>query len=603
MREATIASADRICGHVFDLLGSGPVALGETIDWHRDFKSGYRWNPEQCFLDVGHGHHEAGVDIKVPWELSRGYHLVLLAQATLLTGDSKYAQECLSQLTSWIATNPTGRGVNWSCPMDVAIRAVNWLWALALLAESPLITTDWFTGVLGSLVAHGRFLIDNLEVRDDNVTTNHYLADLVGLLYLGLCLKDVRDAEEWTAFAVRALVGEMDRQVLADGVHYESSLSYHRLVTEMFLSSALLCRCHGVGLPATFHDRLAKMCEFVAGYTKPNGLAPQIGDGDNGRLHILTGYDHADVRDHRHLLAVGAVLFDRAEWWAESGPAWVEGVWFGGIRDAGRPREEVLEERGSAAFPAGGFYILRKARDYVLFNCNPPGTQGVGTHKHNDLLSLEMQLGGEDILVDSGCFLYTSDPQSYDRFRSTLFHSTVRVDQAEQNRFIPGKSFCLHPDSRLSPVQWDIGGPVEQAAADHDGYERFPHPVRHRRQVRADWLNRSWRVMDDLFSPMAGSHPHCLEWTLTFSPQCSFRRMETGWSVITPRQQFWLDGPRVSANGKSVAISPWLDEQAIAEQYGRVRTASCLRWSWEGSLPVEGVFTISCAGSKSGSVQ
>ena len=264
--EATVESADRICGHVFDLLGSGPVALGTTIDWHRDFKSGYRWNPDQCFLDVAHGH-EVGVDIKVPWELSRGHHLVLLAQTALLTGAPTYARECIAQLTGWIEANPTGCGVNWACPMDVAIRAVNWLWSLSLLAESPLMTEVWLTEVLASLVAHGRFLMDNLEVRDDGVTTNHYLADLVGLLYLGLCLKEVHDAEGWKAFALRELVREMDRQVLADGAHYESSLSYHRLVTEMFLSSAVLCRCHGLELPPTFHDRLEKMCEFVQGYT------------------------------------------------------------------------------------------------------------------------------------------------------------------------------------------------------------------------------------------------------------------------------------------------------------------------------------------------
>ena len=153
VRRATIESADRICRHVFDLLGSGPTDLGATIDWHRDFKSGYRWNPDQCFLDVAHGH-EAGVDIKVPWELSRGHHLVLLAQAALLTGDLKYTKECLAQLNSWIEANPTGFGVNWACPMDVAIRAVNWLWALALLVESPLITVDWLGDVIASLVAH-----------------------------------------------------------------------------------------------------------------------------------------------------------------------------------------------------------------------------------------------------------------------------------------------------------------------------------------------------------------------------------------------------------------------------------------------------------------
>ena len=85
---AMIESADQVCDHVFDLLGSGPVPLGETIDWHRDFKSGYRWDPDLCFLDIPHGQRQ-GVDIKVPWELSRGHHLVLLAQAVLLTGDVK----------------------------------------------------------------------------------------------------------------------------------------------------------------------------------------------------------------------------------------------------------------------------------------------------------------------------------------------------------------------------------------------------------------------------------------------------------------------------------------------------------------------------------
>ena len=234
-----------------------------------------------------------------------------------------------------------------------------------------------------------------------------------------------------------------------------------------------------------------------------------------------------------------------------------------------------------------------------MLQCNPLGSRGVGTHKHNDLLAVEMHLGGEDILVDSGCFLYTSDPQSYNRFRSTLYHSTVRVDQAEQNRLIPGKFFCLHPDSRLHRFQWDIGGPVEQAAADHDGYERFSHPVRHRRELRADWLNGSWRVTDHVFSPVSGSHPHRLEWTLTFAPHCSLQPAENGWSVVTPRQRFWLDGPRLSANGTPVAIAPRLDEESVAEQYGRARRAPFLRWSWEGSLPVEGVFTIVSLESRS----
>ena len=496
-------------------------------------------------------------------------------------------------MSQWIAANPVGYGVNWACPMDVAIRAVNWLWALGLMADLPVATDAWLSEIVASLVAHGRFLMDNLEMRDDGVTANHYLANIVGLLYLGLCLKEVRDAERWQVFATRELVREMDRQVLCDGAHYESSLSYHRLVTEMFLSSAVLCRRHGVALPPSFLTRLAKMCEFVAGYTKPNGLAPQIGDGDNGRLHILTGYGHRDVRDHRHLLSLGAVVFDREEWRTAAGPCWIEGLWFGGDRSPVRTHGGEPAGKRSIAFPDGGFYILRNERDFVLLNCNPPGTMGVGTHKHNDALSLELHLGGEDILVDPGCFLYTSDPQTYNRFRSTRAHSTVTVDQAEQNRLIPGKLFCLHPDSGLRVLRWEPGGPVSQVAAEHDGYARLSHPVRHRREVRADWSNGEWQVIDHLTALAEGNHPHRLEWTLTFAPHCVLQPAETGWHVTTPGQRLFLEGPQLSQNGRFVALASHADEASVASQYGRAQPAPALRWSWEGLLPVMTTITIS----------
>lgn len=584
-----VESAERVCNHLFDLLGSGPVSMGDPIDWHRDVKSGYRWDSTAYFADIPHGQGN-GVDIKVPWELSRGHHLVLLAQAAQLTGEEKYARECISQMTAWIEANPPGYGVNWACPMDVAIRAVNWLWALALMADQPLVTTRWLSEVIASLVSHGRFLMENLEVRDDGVTANHYLANVVGLLYLGLCLKEVHEAGRWREFAVRALVREMDRQVLPDGVHFESSVSYHRLVAECFLSSAALCRRHGVDLPPPFHHRLEKMCEVVAGYTKPNGLAPQIGDGDDGRLHMLTGYGHRDVRDHRHLLGLGAWYFNRAEWRAAAGPFWIEGLWFGA--DARTGPTPAAASSGTIAFPAGGFYILRHERNYLLVNCNPPGTNGVGTHKHNDLLSVELHIGGEDILVDPGCFLYTSDPQAYNRFRSTRAHSTVTVDQAEQNRLIPGTLFCLHPDSRVQVLQWEPGGPVDRLVAEHDGYERLSHPVRHRREIFVDRLNETWQVIDRLTARDDRALSHHLEWTWMFAPHCSLLPARSGWHVVTPLQRLWFEGPQVSSGGRAIDPVPHLEEGLVAPQYGQAQPAPVLRWSWDGVLPVESRVSI-----------
>jgi hypothetical protein len=589
-----VESADRVCAHVFDLLGSGPVALGTPIDWHADFKSGYRWDPSMTYLDVPSGH-VPGVDIKVPWELSRGQHLPLLAQASWISGEVRYTEELVAQIQDWVRKNPVGYGVNWACPMDVAIRAVNWLWAVGLAADISAITNEFLAALLASLLSHGRHVFENLEIRDDGITTNHYLADLVGLLFLGLCLPESHETEQWRRFALQELTKEMDVQVLPDGVHYESSLSYHRLVTEMFLSAAALCRHHDQALPQPFWSRLERMCEFVVAYTKPNGLAPQIGDGDNGRLHILSGYGISDIRDHRHLIAVGAILFERADWWASTGPLWIERLWFGGSQI---PRWQQPPLSGSltpksSAFPDGGFYILRQSKDYVLFNCNPVGTKGLGTHKHNDLLSLEVHLGGEDIIIDSGSFLYTSNPEAYNSSRATSAHSTVVVDSAEQNRFLSNKLFVLHPDARLKTLSWESDHGYDSVSAEHDGYTRAKDPVIHRRAVTFSRSTGQVEILDHFSDPVNGSASHKLIWTFPFAPGCVVEPHKDGWMITAPCQHVRLSAPYCDLTGENLSIDSKIEQGWVSPRYGVREQAPILRWRWQGPIPLTVRFVLS----------
>ena len=591
--QATLSAADRICDHVFDLLGSGPVALGSEIDWHLDFKSGYRWDRRLFYTEVPFGH-VPGVDIKVPWELSRGHHLPVLAQAYLLVGDERYAREAVAQIRAWLATNPPQFGVNWASPMDVAIRAVDWLWTAGLLSEAAE-CDDGFSGqLLAGLLAHGRFLRANLEVCGEGVTTNHYLADVVGLLYLGLCLPDLCEAGDWRTFATQALVREMDRQVLPDGVDYESSIPYHRLVTEMFLSATALCRHHGVQLPPPFRARLERMVEFVRAYTKPNGLAPQVGDADDGRLHVLTGYGITDSRDHRHLLALGALLFEREEWWAAAGPAWPEALWFGGFRREpwNRPPQRAIRPVRSAAFSDSGLYIMRAHRDYVLINCNPVGTRGIGNHKHNDLLSLEVHFGGEDILVDPGSYLYTPDPETRNAFRGTAAHPTVMVDGAEQNRFVPGNLFCLRPDARLRVLAWEEGPTQDRLVAEHDAYCRLSDPVIHRRAVSFE-REKGWiEVVDTFLHPAEGRGTHELLWAFPFSPGCSVAAVPDGWIIRAASQQVRLTPPYAELGGERLVVAAEMDSGWVASGYGVRERAPVLRWRWRGPIPLSVRFAL-----------
>jgi hypothetical protein len=337
----TLNDADEICTHIFNLLGSGKQELGKGICWHLDFKTGFQWNPRTYYLGTRkHVTLDDDSDVKVPWELSRCQHFVTLGKAYWYIKQSKmqnakckidvekYAREFVNQTESWIENNPVELGVNWACTMDVAIRAVNWLWGYYYFCNSPSLTNEFKTKFFKSLYLHGRHIINNLEF--GQIRGNHYLSDIAGLVYLGIFFQDAQEGKKWLEKGLSALKEEMEFQVYEDGVDFEGSISYHRLVTELFISTTLLCLKNGITFPDWYMTRLERMLEFVMHYTKPDGTAPQIGDNDDGRLHILSNYGNWNKLDHRYLLSIGAVMFKRQDFKAAAGVFPEEAFWLVG---------------------------------------------------------------------------------------------------------------------------------------------------------------------------------------------------------------------------------------------------------------------------------
>src|SRR5262249_28397448 len=420
---ADVARADRACHHVFDLLGSGPVSLGARIDWHRDFKTGRRW-PLRQHRSLVYRHYDGASDIKVPWELSRFQHLPALGLAYSHTGDARYPAEFQAQVDAWLDDNPYARGVNWACPMDVALRAWSWMWAYWLFEDAPGIDAAFWSRFLRALFLHGRSVSENLEFSPD-VNGNHYLADGVGLLALGLFFGPAKEPAPSVDLAPATVFGEMEHQVHEDGVDFEQSIPYHRLVTEFFLTGALLAMRHGLQPPSGFLARLERMLEFTAAYTRPDGQAPVIGDADDGRLHVL---GHQAINDHRYLLSTGAVVFRRPDFKTAASRFWEESFWL--LGPAGARAFAELPERDdtrSRAFAAGGFFIMRAPGAHVVVDCGDIGLRGRGGHGHNDTLAIDVFYRGAPLLVDSGCYVYTASPRLRNAFRSTAAHNTVVV--------------------------------------------------------------------------------------------------------------------------------------------------------------------------------
>lgn len=236
-----IEDANELCKHIFDLLGSGKTALGRKIDWRTDFASGRKW-PLYPYNAVPIEYEDKSDIIRV-WELSRFQWGVTLGQVYWFTVNPEYVTELESQIMHWIKLNPYGFGPNWVSSQDVALRAIGWIDSLSFVGNSSVLSRKFWIDIIYSLFLHGKHIFHNLSIRYTkgiNTSSNHYLSELLGLLYLGLLFRETRKGKLWLKYAIDNLEKELLYQVHQDGADYESSISYHRFVLEHFITMYLL---------------------------------------------------------------------------------------------------------------------------------------------------------------------------------------------------------------------------------------------------------------------------------------------------------------------------------------------------------------------------
>jgi heparinase II/III-like protein len=573
--EPILHSAREIAEGRFDLLGSGPIQLGAAPDWHSDFKSGKRWPPEAHSLEIPTTP-DRGSDIKVPWELARLQHLPMMGIASAASGDPRFRERASAHVASFLEGNPVGRGVNWRCTMDVALRASEILAGEGFLDE---IWDDRFRAeLLKSLLLHARFIRENLE--DGPVLGNHYLSDLAGLYLCGHGLREFREARIWREFSRERLLAEMRRQVGADHLDYEASLSYHPFVTEMFLFPALLATGSESPFPDTYLRTLEGMLHAVAVLIRPDGTLPQIGDNDDGRFLIFSQY-HRPRRDWRPLLALGSFLFRKEDWLSLAGDAWVEGAWVLGEPFL-RWKRSVPQPPGfrgfqSRAFPTAGIYQLGSGDVQMVVDAGGVGQGGNGGHAHNDTLSFDLYAFGSEVLPDRGTGVYTPDLAVRDRFRSTAAHNTLQVDCEEINPF-PGEPFRLPPIDSPRATRWRCRDRYAYLSAEHSGFRRLREGVTHRRRILLDRERGTFRIEDRIL----GKGRHRFRASFHLAPGWDAEIEPLGWRAWQGRE-----GPvlNVAWSRLPPGTRVGIEEDRHSPSYGVLRPAGVVRVEWEGEAP------------------
>lgn len=569
-----VRDAERICERRFDLLGYEGLDFGREIDWHFDPVNNRR-APHTLWFRIPFLDFEAVGDHKVIWELNRHQHLVTLARAFLLTGETRYLEELQAQWHVWRSANPYPYGINWASSLEAAFRCLSWIWIDHLLAGRGV---DKFRACLAPAIAgHARYIEKYLSYYF--APNTHLLGEAVALYFAGTLYPQFASAARWRRRGWEIVQNEAARQVLPDGAHFEQSTYYHVYALDMFLHARLLAARNCEEAPSEFDAVIERMAEALRAQCQA-GSAPRFGDDDGGRLF--------DPRRNRieHMLdplATAAALYRRPDFKAAAGGVLrEESIWLLGPEGAEEFDRLPSNPRppASTRCAASGVYCLAASEPVLraaIVDAGPHG-YGSGGHGHADALSLQWIAQGRHWLTDPGAFCYAL-PRGRNRFRGTAAHNTLEVDGLDQAEPAGPFNWGAKPVTRLE--RWLTSPLADVFTASHDGYSRLSDPVIHRRWV-ISWKTGLLVVRDVALG--RAEHDLALHWRLgpEFAPSRERPRARTFAAPDGAALTFaWAEDPAWTAE---IVESEW------SPAYGASVPVWVLRYRARMPLPAE--FTV-----------
>jgi hypothetical protein len=481
--------------------------LGRNPDWFVDALSGRHAPADDYAFDIPYRDEDRVGNIKYIWESSRHHHLTMLAAAYAMSGDERYARRIADHLQSWWRENPFLTGPNWISGIEIGLRLVAWVWIRRLLRDWPGAAALFEDNpqFFDQLYHHQRWL-SSFPSRGSSAN-NHVIAEAAGQFVAACAFPCFKKSARWRARSADILRREITTQTFPSGLNRELATDYQGLVLELYLAAAIEGELSGWSLGPGTWERIRAMTDALAAIVDAAGRPPRQGDSDGGIGLLL---DAPKYHRWRALLATGRHLFGALPWWPESAEHDLRTVlWTLGITSPSLPptRAPVRPD----LFADAGHVYLRDAHAEKEIWCRcdhgPHGFLSIAAHAHADALSIELRVGGVDVLADPGTYCYHGEPAWRTYFRSTLGHNTLELFAQDQS--ISGGPFLWthHAQSKCLVVEGlDQDAPQAIWAAEHSGYVGRGGPV-HRRTVVLDRTKRIVTITDEIRGGRASIAP------------------------------------------------------------------------------------------------
>jgi uncharacterized heparinase superfamily protein len=411
-------------------------------------------------------------------------------------------------------------------------------------------------GELSLVLATLRIQTLALETRlETDLLANHLMKNIKALMFAGALL-DAPESSRWWGKGEKLLLRELAEQILPDGGHFERSPMYHAEVLEDLLDLQALAEA--CGRTANSAERLSRgvtrMADFLRSILHPDGEISLFNDSALG------------------VAPPAQELLVRAGDSVEVSP-----------NDC--PVVRVLAEAGYAVLRAP------RSESCLIFDCGPLGPDYQPGHGHCDVLSYELSLHGQRVVVDTGVSTYERCAERlYER--STAAHNTLRIDGEEQAEVWAGFRVGRRP--RVGRLQAGESNKLHFVQGEHYAYQH--RGVIHSRMI-ALTPRDSWLVIDSL----RGKGKHCVESFIHFHPAVRVEILNnsvpggagtggTRWAIRFGKHQYFLT---TLGFGEWVARESW-----YAPEFGLRQRQTTLHWTWRGDLPARLIYALTPAGEK-----
>lgn len=323
-------------------------------------------------------------DLQHLWRYNLHYfeYLFKLAHEYINNGQNDiYYNKFKELVENWIDNNPLPYGDGWH-PYTISLRVTNWICVYEVFEKDIKKDERFNEKIIKSMYLQYKYLQKNLE---KDVLGNHYFENIKALIIASIFFGEYKIKDKFK----KELIIQLKEQILDDGMHFELSPMYHKIILEDLIKITYWLKEDYIHNELLLY--IQQMVNVMYSLEDRFGKTPSFNDCADGIS-----------KSYKCILKFCEKYFN-------------------------------LKPKFNTNLESSGYYIIKDDDKKLIFDTGDICPKYLPAHGHCDALSFELSFKAKPIIVNRGTYKYENG-QWRNYFRSTKSHSTVIVSKKEQSQ-------------------------------------------------------------------------------------------------------------------------------------------------------------------------